>query len=117
MNITLYAEMVHALLPTQYKTFLDFSTNCLFESFSLRDICKQKQILRPRSYAPVIISRVEVREQIVYLQHICMNIHNNNNNNNNINVHIAAIAPLPLTMHPRSWAELLTFGPKCTLPF
>ena len=33
------------------------------------------------------------------------------------NTHIAAIAPLPLATHPRSWAELLTFGPKCTLPF
>ena len=37
--------------------------------------------------------------------------------NNNNNTHIAAIAPLPLTTHPQSWAELLTFGPKCTLPF
>ena len=37
--------------------------------------------------------------------------------NNNNNTHIAAIAPLPLTTHPRWWAELLTFGPKCTLPF
>ena len=35
----------------------------------------------------------------------------------NNNTHIAAIAPLPLTTHPRWWAELLTFGPKCTLPF
>ena len=33
------------------------------------------------------------------------------------NTHIAAIAPLPLTTHPQWWAELLTFGPKCTLPF
>ena len=35
----------------------------------------------------------------------------------NNNTHIAAIAPLPLTTHPWQWAELLTFGPKCTLPF
>ena len=42
---------------------------------------------------------------------------NNNNNNNNNNTHIAATAPLPLTTHPRWWVELLTFGPKCTLPF
>ena len=41
----------------------------------------------------------------------------NNNNNNNNNTHIAAIAPLPLTTHPRLWAQLLTFGPECTLPF
>ena len=28
---------------------------------------------------------VEVREQILYLQHICINFHHNNNNNNNNN--------------------------------
>ena len=45
---------------------------------------------------------------------------NNNkkkNNNNNNNTHVAVIVPLPLTMPPQSWAELLTFRPKCTLPF
>ena len=40
----------------------------------------------------------------------------NNNNNNNNNTHIAAIAPLPLSTHPRSWVELLAFGPKCKSP-
>ena len=45
----------------------------------------------------------------------CPNLSLNNINNNN-NTYIAAIAQLPLTMHPRSWAELLTFGPKFTLP-
>ena len=40
-----------------------------------------------------------------------------NHINSNNNTHIAALAPLPLTTHPRSWAKLLTFGPKCTLPF
>ena len=41
---------------------------------------------------------------------------NHSLNINNYNTHIAAIASLPLTMHPRSWAKLLTFGPKYTLP-
>ena len=35
--------------------------------------------------------------------------------NNNNNTHIAAIALLPLTTHPRWWAELLTFGPHLLL--
>ena len=43
----------------------------------------------------------------------CVNPSLNNNYNN---IHIAAVAPLPLTMHPRSWARLLTFGTNCTLP-
>ena len=39
------------------------------------------------------------------------------NNNNNNNTHISSLALLSLTMHPQLWEELLTFKPKCTLPF
>ena len=34
---------------------------------------------------------------------------------NNNNIQIAAISLPPLTKHPQSWAELLTFKPKCTI--
>ena len=50
MNIIFYVGVVHAFLPTQYKTLMDFSKNDLFESCSLRYICKEKQILRLVSF-------------------------------------------------------------------
>ena len=53
---------MHAAPPTQYKTFMSFSTNWLSEGSTSRYTCKEQQISRP-GYLPVIISTRKVAEQ------------------------------------------------------